>query len=204
MSQVFTPDTKAMVKITVNIKGGTPPINIIGNAYLRFPGGELKSVKSFTDIVKDAPPVNRAYTVEFPIGRMGPPFPTGSYTVDVEVALSNQAGSSVARGSGSFWLDVHSFTVTFIPASDTYARYAGIWIGRDPGPDFWQKGEANLGVIAPPYATRDITLNRPQGAGTLYVRVSTPCGYDWDIAVAVDGQDLGKKRTNCGLAIFGV
>jgi len=93
-----------------------------------------------------------------------------------------------------------TFTITFTSKGDPYLRYAGAWVDQDYGPDFWQKGQANLGTVSG-VMSKTLTVPAPApGAHKLYVRVSTSSG--WNIAVKVDGQDLGSKDIQDGLAVF--
>jgi hypothetical protein len=79
--------------------------------------------------------------------------------------------------------------------SDPYLRYAGAWLDNDYGPDFWQKNQANLGVIGGDAEETVTFSNVPAGSHRLYVRVSAPQGYQWNICAKVNDRDLGCVRT---------
>jgi hypothetical protein len=79
--------------------------------------------------------------------------------------------------------------------SDPYLRYAGAWLDNDYGPDFWEKNQANLGVIGG-VAEKTVTFsNVSAGSHKLYVRVSAAQGYQWNICAEVNDRDLGCVRT---------
>jgi len=94
-----------------------------------------------------------------------------------------------------------SYTITLEPIDDIYLRYAGAWLDQDHGPDFWQKNQANLGVIAAVFNKKVISIPTGPGSHTLYVRVSTP-DFQWKVCVQVDSTNLGCKVTSAGLATF--
>jgi len=84
-------------------------------------------------------------------------------------------------------------------AKDQYARYVGMWVDRDPGPDFWQK--EYVGIAYPPRSLLIASIDPPQpGKHSLYVRVSTTT--PWTIHIYGDLGDLGTKETVEGLAVF--
>jgi len=95
-----------------------------------------------------------------------------------------------------------SYTITLEPISDVYLRYAGAWLDKDYGPDFWQEGQANLGIISPAPTKKIVSIPTGPGSHILYVRVSAPPEYQWKVCVQVDSTNLGCKTTSAGLATF--
>jgi hypothetical protein len=94
-----------------------------------------------------------------------------------------------------------SYTITLEPVNDIYLRYAGAWLDVDQGPNFYEKGQANLGTIVATLTKKIISIPTSPGPHTLYVRVSAP-DFQWRVCVQVDSVNLGCKTTSAGLATF--
>jgi hypothetical protein len=119
----------------------------------------------------------------FPVPPL-PPLPVVSAGLVVFDMYVEQAGDVIV-------------VISFKPVNDFVSdRYAGAWLDIDYGPDFRDKGQANLGFVSGPITIKTITFRGVSvGRHKLYVRVSAPQGYQWDICAAVGDNELGCKRT---------
>jgi hypothetical protein len=195
------------VRAKVDISQGTPPVDISGVVKVIDSAGKEVWSGRISDRAGSTP-FSKEYVLET-VDIAG-----GDYDLQASVDLSNAAGrQSLSRGlkfglsalSGpglavfDFTTQVQqvvTFTIIFTPVTDTYMRFAGAWVDVDYGPDFWLTGHDNLGIIVVSTNVRSMSVNVPAGSHKLYVRVSAPQGYQWDICVSANGANLGCRRTD--------
>jgi hypothetical protein len=192
------------IRARVDISQGTPPVDISGVVKVIDSAGKEVWSGRISDRAGSTP-FSKEYVLET-VDLVG-----GDYDLQAGVDISNAVGSKSLSRRERFWLgsipgpglavfDIYPgvqqdivFSITFRTESDPYGRYAGAWLDIDHGPDFWMKGQANLGIIAGSAQKGLSFVNVPPGRHRLYVRVSAPQGFVWEICASANGASLGCR-----------